>query len=157
MVIGRYTYDMPHWKGYKGGTRGVIWSGKLNGKFNKIVDLDGHVSSPCIHGEKVFFVSDHEGSGQIYSVDIKGGKLTKHSDFKTYYPRHLSSNGEVLLYSMGGELFTLNPEKACCQQPCLIEHLLPLFQRFYPYFQIFEMDFLFLVKTTHHFLRNLCL
>ncbi len=111
VVIGRYTYDMPHWKGYKGGTRGVIWSGKLNGKFNKIVDLDGHVSSPCIHGEKVFFVSDHEGNGQIYSVDVKGGKLTKHSDFKTYYPRHLSSNGEVLLYSMGGELFTLNPEK----------------------------------------------
>ena len=111
VVIGRYTYDMPHWKGYKGGTRGVIWSGKQGGKFSKIVDLDGHVSSPCILKDRVFFVSDHEGTGQIYSIGINGGKLTKHSDFKTYYPRHLSSNGVLLMYSMGGELFTLNPEK----------------------------------------------
>lgn len=109
-VIGRYTYDMPHWKGYKGGTRGVVWSGKTGGKYKKIVDVEGHVSSPCLVGDRIFFVSDHEGNGQIYSVNIAGGKFTRHSNFKTYYPRHLSSSGNLLIYSMGGELYTMDSD-----------------------------------------------
>jgi tricorn protease len=107
VIIGRYTYDMPHWKGYKGGTKGVIWSGKVGKEFKKIVDVQGHVSSPCILEGKVFFISDHEGMGQIYSVDLEGKNLKKYTDFKTHYPRHLSSNGQLLMFSTAGEIFTL--------------------------------------------------
>lgn len=109
-IIGRYTYDMPHWKGYKGGTKGVIWSGKNGQKFKKIVDLPGHVSSPCIFDGHIFFVSDHEGWGQIYSIDPDGKNLKKYSNFKDHYPRHLSSNGKTLMYSMAGEIYTFSPQ-----------------------------------------------
>ncbi len=109
VIIGRYTCDMPHWKGYKGGTKGVIWSGRIGKKFKKIVDLEGHASNPCMVGDMIYFVSDHEGFGQIYSVDIQGEKNKRHSNFKVHYPRHLSSNGKLLMYSMGGDVYTYDP------------------------------------------------
>ena len=108
-IIGRFTYDMPHWKGYKGGTKGVIWSCKKGNQFKKIVDLPGHVSSPCVSGKRLYFVSDHEGWGQIYSIELDGNDLKRHTNFKEHYPRHLSSNGQSILFSMAGELFVMDP------------------------------------------------
>lgn len=110
-ILGRYTYDMPHWKVYKGGTKGVLWSGKKEQNFKKIVDLHGHVSSPCVFKGQIFFVSDHEGWGQIYSIDPSGKNMKRYSDFTEHYPRHLSSNGEMLMYTMGGKLYNFSPEE----------------------------------------------
>lgn len=109
IILGRNTNDMLHWKGYKGGTRGIIWAGNHKDGFKKIIDLNGMVSSPTLCQNRLFFVSDHEGWGQIYSSDLEGKNLKRVTKFANYYPRHLSSDGKNIVFTMAGDLHILYP------------------------------------------------
>ncbi|WP_048074078.1 S41 family peptidase [Ferroplasma acidarmanus] len=104
-IIGRNTIDMPHWKRYKGGTRGKILSCK-NDDFKIIIDLESNVNSPMIYNDELYFISDHEGSANIYSTDFTGGNLKKHTDFKDYYVRNASSDNKKIIFQKSGSLFT---------------------------------------------------
>jgi len=113
MVIARYGgTELAHWKRYKGGTAGQIW-----------VDLDGHgnfkplfrdktVNSarPYWIGDRIFFLSDFEGIANVYSADLKGEDLKRHTDCREYYARGLSVHGNRLIYHAGGELFLLDTD-----------------------------------------------
>jgi len=114
-VLGRYTYDMPHWKGYKGGTKGVMWSGKNGKNFKKIVDLDDHVSSPCILGGHIFFVSDHEGRGQIYSITPDGKNMKKIHQFQRTLPKASFFQWRASDVLHGWKTVYIQPRKQCCQ------------------------------------------
>ncbi len=60
VILGRNTYDLPHWKRYRGGARGVLWISRDGGPtFQKFLDLPGNVTSPMLIGGRVYFVSDH--------------------------------------------------------------------------------------------------
>jgi len=109
-IIGRNTYELPHWKGYRGGTRGKIWIESDDGKFKKIIDIETHVSSPVLVGQRIYFITDLEGFGQIYSTDLDGKDMRKHTDFRDYYPRHLNTDGKRIVFSMGGSLYIFNPD-----------------------------------------------
>ncbi|MGC8609286.1 MAG: peptidase S41, partial [Thermoplasmata archaeon] len=93
IIIGRNTYELPHWKGYKGGTRGKLWAGDLKSGFKKFLELDTSISSPVLVGSRIYFITDTDGTGQIYSVDLNGSDLKRHTDFKEFYPRNLKSDG----------------------------------------------------------------
>ena len=110
IYLGRNTWDMLHWKGYKGGTRGKIWKGSLNGDFWKFVDLETHISSPVKCGDRIFFISDNDGLGQIYSVNTDGSDLKVHTSFNDFYPRGLASDGSNIVFTRAGKLFLLHPE-----------------------------------------------
>lgn len=110
IFLGRDTWEMPHWKRYRGGRRGIIWKGKQGGTYSKFLDLETHVSSPAIINQRMFFITDLDGFGQIYSVSFDGDDLRKHTDFSDYYPRYLSSDGERAVFSKGGNLFLFKPE-----------------------------------------------
>lgn len=104
-ILGRNTIDMPHWKRYKGGTRGKILSGK-NNDFKIIVDLESNVNSPMIYNDRLYFISDHEGNGNIYSTDFNGGNLKKHTNFNDYYVRNASSDNKKIIFQKAGSLYT---------------------------------------------------
>ncbi len=111
IVVARNSEDLIHWKRYKGGTRGKFWA-SLDGKdFHKFLEVDGNLTSPMWVGEGLYFVSDHEGMGNLYSVDRSGGRLKRHTDQKEYYARNASSDGKRIVFHAGGELFLFNPEK----------------------------------------------
>ncbi len=105
-VLGRNTIDMPHWKRYMGGTRGKILSGK-NNDFKIIVDLESSVNSPMIYNNNLYFISDHEGSANIYSTDLNGNNLKRHTNFKDYYVRNANSDGDKIVFQKAGSLFIL--------------------------------------------------
>lgn len=109
IYLGRNTSDMPHWKGYKGGTRGKIWKGNIDKGFSKIVDLKYHLSSPVIFRERIYFIYDAGGQGQICSVDLNGNDFTTHTEFRDYFPRHLNTDGYRIVFSMGGDIYTFDP------------------------------------------------
>ncbi len=111
IFLGRNTIDMLHWKGYKGGTKGHILKGKQGSDFKRLFNIETHVSSPVICRDRVYFISDHEGRGQIYSTNTDGRDMKCHTDFRQYYPRHLNSDGRNIVFSMGGSIYLLNPEE----------------------------------------------
>ncbi|MGP6221028.1 S41 family peptidase [Caldiplasma sukawensis] len=116
IFIGRNTIELYHFKGYKGGQRGKIWRGNISAGFRKIVDIRTHVSSPVICNDRLYFVTDLEGSGEIYSTDLEGKDLKRHTSFHNYYPRHLNSYGDLIVFSMEGNIYLMNVKTSECKK-----------------------------------------
>lgn len=110
IILVRGYGDLPFWKRYRGGTRGKFWASFDGGKeFTKFLELETTVSSPMWVGDRLFFISDHEGVGNLYSVDRSGKDLRTHTRLTEYYARNASSDGKRVVYHAGGELFLFDP------------------------------------------------
>ncbi len=106
LVIGRNNYDLTYWKRYKGGTRGVFWIDKgYSGNFTKFINLEGNLTSPMWVGDRFYFISDHEGTGNLYSVNLEGEDLRRHTSFTDFYVRNGNSDGERIVFQKGGEIY----------------------------------------------------
>jgi tricorn protease len=101
-------------KRYRGGTAGRLWlrragQGGTHGPFRRVLaDVPGHFASPMLVGGRMAFLSDHEGSGNIYSVDLEGGDLRRHTDHDGPYARQAATDGQRIVYSCRGELWLLD-------------------------------------------------
>ena len=60
-------------------------------------------------GERVLFLSDHEGIGNLYSVAPDGSDLRAHTDEREHYARFPATDGTRVVYACGGELVLLDP------------------------------------------------
>lgn len=110
ILLVRGYQDLPYWKRYRGGTRGKFWASFDGGKeFSKFLELDSIVSSPMWVGERLFFISDHEGVGNLYSVERSGKDMKAHTHQQEYYVRNASSDGTRIVYHAGGELYLYDP------------------------------------------------
>lgn len=112
MVIGRYgmvTREPAYWKRYRGGTAGDLWiDAEGSGEFERLISLPGNVTHPLWVGDRIFFTSDHEGVGNLYSCTPSGEELTRHTSHTDYYVRHPSSDGRRIVYHAGADLFVLD-------------------------------------------------
>lgn len=107
VLLGRNTLDPARWKRYKGGTAGVFWIDKKGkGNFEKFLkNVKGNFASPIWIGERIYFISDHEGLGKLYSCNPEGKNIKSHSTNKEYYVRNATSNGNKIVYHCGAEIF----------------------------------------------------
>jgi tricorn protease len=111
-VIGRHTYDPATWKRYRGGRVGVLWiDTQGNGRFVQLPKLNGNCTSPMWIKDRIFFISDHEGVGNIYSCSMSGRNLKRHTDHTSYYTRNATTDGEHIVYHAGGDLYAYNIDK----------------------------------------------
>ena len=105
-VLGRNNLDPARWKRYRGGTAGHLWvDADGSGRFARLcAELDGNLVWPMWLGERVAFLSDHEGIGNLYSVRPDGTDLQKLTNETTYFARFPATDGTRVVYACGGEI-----------------------------------------------------
>lgn len=105
-----YSREPAWWKRYRGGTGGKLWIDRDgSGEFSRLVpELDGNLVDPMWIGDRIAFLSDHEGYGNLYSVKPNGKKLRRHTDHEGFYVRHAATDGERVVYESAGNLFLLD-------------------------------------------------
>ena len=108
-AIGRNNDDPARWKRYKGGTAGDLWVEGERGTFARLVSLVGNPVWPMWVGERVFFLSDHEGVGNIYSVLPDGADMRRHTNETEYFVRFPSTDGTTIAYTAGARIALLDP------------------------------------------------
>jgi tricorn protease len=109
-VIGRNTVDPARWKRYRGGTAGHFWvDAEGSGTFRRMSELGGNLTSPMWIGDRIYFVSDFESIGNLYSCRPNGSDLRRHTDHDAYYARHAQSDGKRIVYQCAAELWLFDP------------------------------------------------
>ncbi|WP_215455382.1 S41 family peptidase [Streptomyces sp. ATCC 21386] len=109
------------WKRYRGGTAGKLWIDRSEdggdggdgagaaGEFERLhSELDGNLEYPMWVGERIAFLSDHEGVGALYSSLADGSDLRRHTPVDGFYARHAATDGTRVVYSSAGELWLLD-------------------------------------------------
>jgi len=111
-VIGRNMLDPARWKRYRGGTVGEIWVDKNGeGNYRKIINLKGNFARPMWIGDRIYFIGDHEGVGNIYSCTPDGKGIKRETNHLEFYVRGATTDGSNIVYHSGGDIFILYIQK----------------------------------------------
>ncbi len=108
VLLGTHNREAAHWKRYRGGRAGKLWIGA--GTFERLhADLDGQLECPMWVGDRVAFLSDHEGVGRLYSSLPDGSDLRAHGPAEHgFYARQASTDGTRVIWQSAGELWLLD-------------------------------------------------
>ncbi len=111
VAIGRSVGEPARWKRYRGGTAGTIWVDRHgDGRFSRILrSLEGNLAAPMWIAGRLYFLSDHEGIGNVYSVRPDGrGAWLRHTHQAEFYARFASTDGVCVVYHAGADLYVLD-------------------------------------------------
>jgi tricorn protease len=96
------------WKRYRGGAGGKIWYSPDGSHYTRIfADVGNNLVNPMFVGPRIVFLSDHEGTGALYSALPDGTDLRRHTDLGQYYARHATTDGQRVVYQRAGEIWML--------------------------------------------------
>ena len=114
LLTGRMNTEPAFWKRYRGGTRGRLWTATgTDPLFTRVLsDLDGQLAGPMLIGGRLFFLSDHEGTGNIYSCALDGSGLARHTDHDGMYARNPATDGQRIVYHVAGDIWILDSPEA---------------------------------------------
>jgi tricorn protease len=120
LLTGSVAYEPAFWKRYRGGRAGKLWTATSTdppptsaAPFMRVLgDLDGQLAGPMLIGGRLFFLSDHEGTGNIYSCALDGSEVRRHSDHDGMYARNPATDGQRIVYHVAGDIWILDSPEA---------------------------------------------
>ncbi len=116
LLTGSVLGEPAFWKRYRGGRMGKLWTAASQdppatspSPFTRVLaDVGGQLASPMLIAGRLFFLSDHEGTGNIYSSALDGGGITRHTDHDGWYARNPSTDGQRIVYHVAGDIWVLD-------------------------------------------------
>jgi len=86
LFFTRLPFQGSYTKRYKGGTAQNLWMFALGGEEAAPLTADyaGTSKNPMVWKDRVYFLSDRDGSMNIWSMDLKGGDLKQHTFHKGF-------------------------------------------------------------------------
>jgi len=106
VVLGRLTREPARWKRYRGGTAGQLWiDNDGDGQFQPFSPVESNFTTPMWIEDRIYFISDHEGIGNIYSCLTSGEDMQRHTHQETYYCRSAQTDGTRIVYHAGADLW----------------------------------------------------
>ena len=110
LLTGSVAGEPAFWKRYRGGRAGKLWIATADDPlFTRVLSgINGQLGSPMLIGGRLFFLSDHEGTGNIYSCALDGTRVTRHTDHEGSYARNPSTDGQRIVYHVAGDLWVLD-------------------------------------------------
>jgi tricorn protease len=93
------------WRNYRGGATSRIWLVKLSDATTEVIPR-GNVNDtdPMWIGDKVYFVSDRDGTENLFVYDTSRKSVTQLTRFEKYGIKSASSNGETIVFNRNGGL-----------------------------------------------------
>ena len=113
--------ELAWWKRYRGGRATKLWLDRRgDGDFQRLfADETAPMESPLWldRGAALGFVSDRDGSGQLWSVALPPEGLPDLGDARkltdaSFYVRHATSDGERVVFQSGGDLWRWDGDAA---------------------------------------------
>jgi tricorn protease len=116
LLTGCWGRDPAWWKRYRGGSSGRLWfrpgayrDADPGAAFRRLLpEVGGQFASPMLVGGRLAFLSDHEGTGNLYSCALDGTDLRRHSDHDGSYARQASTDGQRISYACAGAIWLLD-------------------------------------------------
>ena len=93
-------------KRYKGGFIEQIW--KFDGSheaINLTADFDGTSTRPMLYNNRIYFISDRDGTLNIWSMNKEGKNLTQHTFSKGWDIQTPSIDGSRIVYQKGADIW----------------------------------------------------
>lgn len=103
---------------YRGGAIARLWSLDLSGSAEaKPLIAEGNndrrpLPYPDGGQQRIAFLSDRDGTVNLWSVNAQGTDLRQHSTHKGWDIRHASVDGSRVVYALGADLYTLDLAQA---------------------------------------------
>ncbi|WP_235296726.1 S41 family peptidase [Portibacter marinus] len=97
-------------KRYKGGTARQIW------KFTEgdeeavklTTDYTGESHHPMVYGDQIYFITDRDGTMNIWSMDNNGSGLQQHTFHEDFDVRLADMSGDLIVYNRAADLWLYN-------------------------------------------------
>ncbi|RAL20381.1 peptidase [Lujinxingia litoralis] len=106
-VLARHADDLARWKRYRGGTAGVLWIDRQgDDQWERLLpEITAGLCRPLWRAGRIYFISDYQGHGNLYSCLPSGDDLQRHTDHLGHYVRFASADLQTIVYTVAGELY----------------------------------------------------